>query len=430
MGRRFVIRRDRVRPALAAGIAASIAMTLFAPLPGVAETTLEFRDAFTNADYRGNDGTHNWSTWWIELGELTDPSAGSISVETVDCVSNACLSLGRSAGGDASVQRTFFSSGADSVTLSFDYQRHRLDPGGGTVRLLTSRNGYSNWVVVDSWQLTESDAARQFVSYDITAVASPFSTIRFELTGNANESHMNIDDVEVLVTYDTTAPPAFNQDLGDRDDEVGDTVSIDASASDPDSAALTYTASGLPAGVAIDPDSGLISGTITSAVGSPLDVEIVVTDPDDNGDTDSFVWTVTAPPTTTTTTMPPTTTTVPPTTTTVPPTTTTVPPTTTTVPPTTTTVPPTTTTTVPPQPPQPPCPQPQPPCPQPQPRCPQPRQRRCDRKPVHQRPRRPPRPDDDDTRDDDRPDHDHPASGDRPGAAHHDHHGPARTDHA
>jgi hypothetical protein len=185
------------------------------------------------------------------------------------------------------------------------------------------------------------------VSYDITAVASPFSTIRFELTDNANESHMNIDDVEVRVTYDTTAPPAFNQDLGDRSDVVGDTVSIDASAGDPDSPDLSYTASGLPEGVAIDSDSGLISGTITSAVGSPLDVKIVVDDPDDNRDVDTFVWTVTAPVTTTTT----------------------------------TTVPATTTTTSL-QPPQPPS--LQPPQPPPSPR----RRRRCDRKPFHPRRRR------------------------------------------
>jgi hypothetical protein len=206
-------------------------------------------------------------------------------------------------------------------------------------------------VEIDTWQLTESDAGQQSASYELMAGASAFSMIRFELTGNDNDSYMDIDNVSVRVTYGTTAPPAFDQDLGDRSSFVGETVSIDASASDPDSPVLTYEANGLPDGVTIDSDTGLISGTITSAVGSPLDVEIVVTDPDDNGDTDTFVWTVTAPPTTTT--VPPTTT-APPTTappTTAPPTTTTTvsPATTTTVPPatTTTTLPPTTTTTTP-----------------------------------------------------------------------------------
>jgi hypothetical protein len=345
MGWRLVVRRSRVRLALAIGVAAGLVVSLFAPLPGVAETTLVYRDEFRDVAYWGDDGTALWSIWWIELGEFPDPSDGSISVESEYCASGTCLSLGRSAGNDASIIRTFNSHEADSITLSFDYERVRVDPGGGTVRLLVSTTGLSDWQLVDSWSLTASDGGQQSASYDITAAASPFSTLKFELTGNDNASQMTVDNVEVRVFYEASAPPAFGQDIGDQSNLVGDTVSIDASATDPDSPDLTYAATGLPDGVTIDADTGLVSGTIASATGSPLDVEIVVADPESNSDTDTFEWTVTAPPTTTTSVPPTTTTTVSATTTTAPSTTTTAPSTTTTVSATTTTAPSATTTT-------------------------------------------------------------------------------------
>jgi hypothetical protein len=68
-------------------------------------------------------------------------------------------------------------------------------------------------------------------------------------------------------------------------------VQVVASDSDP-SQTLSYEASGLPAGLSIDPAAGLISGTPTTAEVNSVVVTVVDTTGAGNGV--SFTWTVTA----------------------------------------------------------------------------------------------------------------------------------------
>jgi hypothetical protein len=79
----------------------------------------------------------------------------------------------------------------------------------------------------------------------------------------------NINDAPTVVA--TTGNQAFNQ---------GDTVSLDASAAfdDPDGDTLTYSASGLPANLSINPDTGLVTGDLTNddAIAGP-DYAVVMT---------------------------------------------------------------------------------------------------------------------------------------------------------
>ena len=72
-------------------------------------------------------------------------------------------------------------------------------------------------------------------------------------------------------------------------------INLDAGATDLDGDALTYAASGLPAGLSIDTASGLISGTIafSAAAGSPYSGRVTVRDGTTVDATDSFEWTVT-----------------------------------------------------------------------------------------------------------------------------------------
>ena len=85
------------------------------------------------------------------------------------------------------------------------------------------------------------------------------------------------------------SPPTI-ESPGPQIDAVGDDVSLQISASDPTNDALTYSASGLPAGLAIGATSGVISGTLVAAG----NWDVVVTVNDGKGGTASagFTWTV------------------------------------------------------------------------------------------------------------------------------------------
>jgi hypothetical protein len=88
--------------------------------------------------------------------------------------------------------------------------------------------------------------------------------------------------------------PGIN-DPGDQIDDEGDVISLQIEAVDPNGDDLTYEATNLPDGLSIDPDSGLISGTIsyTASVSSPYDpVTVTVTDTDTNSSFVEFMWTV------------------------------------------------------------------------------------------------------------------------------------------
>jgi uncharacterized repeat protein (TIGR01451 family) len=84
-------------------------------------------------------------------------------------------------------------------------------------------------------------------------------------------------------------------DPGDQVNTVGDTVSLALSATDAGSGTLTYVATGLPAGLSLNPSTGVISGTISSgatAIGS-YTTTIFVGDGTYSA-VDSLTWTITA----------------------------------------------------------------------------------------------------------------------------------------
>jgi hypothetical protein len=75
-------------------------------------------------------------------------------------------------------------------------------------------------------------------------------------------------------------------------DQAGDSVSVALSATDPDGDQLFYDAAGLPDGVFVDTDTGVISGTISPWIGGTYTVTASVTD-GVNTTTTTFNWVVT-----------------------------------------------------------------------------------------------------------------------------------------
>ncbi len=84
--------------------------------------------------------------------------------------------------------------------------------------------------------------------------------------------------------------------IGDRNDKEGTVVSFQVMANDPDGDTLTYAAPGLPSGISINTQTGLISGTIAANSANTYPIVVTVTDgriPEGKATT-AFTWVVTS----------------------------------------------------------------------------------------------------------------------------------------
>ncbi len=101
-------------------------------------------------------------------------------------------------------------------------------------------------------------------------------------------------------TWLTTAPPAnvapvvYNP--GTQSSLRGSIVSLSPLAADPEGDALTWSATGLPAGLSINATSGQISGTVLTTAATSSGVTLTVRDPAGLTGSVSFTWNTTAAP--------------------------------------------------------------------------------------------------------------------------------------
>ena len=109
-----------------------------------------------------------------------------------------------------------------------------------------------------------------------------------------------IKGIEIIDLNDGTGGPVNNAptiaSINDQTNIIEDPVSLQVTASDSDGDTLSYSATGLPAGLSINTSSGLISGDIAfgTDTSSPYSVTVTVTDdgePEESANT-SFAWTV------------------------------------------------------------------------------------------------------------------------------------------
>ncbi len=85
--------------------------------------------------------------------------------------------------------------------------------------------------------------------------------------------------------------PSFDSAIGNQTNNEGDSVSLSASASDPDGDTLNYSATELPDGISINAGTGAITGTLSSTSAGSYTVEVNVSD-GSLSDTQNFDWTV------------------------------------------------------------------------------------------------------------------------------------------
>ena len=150
-----------------------------------------------------------------------------------------------------------------------------------------------------------ADQAHGYIHYDSAACAIvgsfPNLWVSIDsqlLTIDARVFDANTNDFQDVFFYWSPVPGfSVSNFLGDRTSQVRDSVSFPAaSISNPAGHSFSVTATGLPAGLAIDPDTGLISGTVAdnADAGSPYDVTVSVIDAtySDYSASSSFQWTV------------------------------------------------------------------------------------------------------------------------------------------
>jgi len=198
----------------------------------------------------------------------------------------------------------------DSYTTSEDtpitvniIDTNDLDPDGDV--LVVDAAALPDGTVLPVGEAVEIPQGMLTLMADGTVTLDPhpdtFGSVIFGYTisdgqGGTDVATVTIDVTPVndtpVVTPSTPAEPA----LPPQSHFDGDDVSVPTSDpfSDVDDDPLSFVASGLPEGLTIDPQTGVITGTLphdASAEG-PYDVIVTATDPDGENVSTAFVWTV------------------------------------------------------------------------------------------------------------------------------------------
>ncbi|MFN8109208.1 MAG: putative Ig domain-containing protein [Thermoleophilia bacterium] len=162
---------------------------------------------------------------------------------------------------------------------------------------------------------TDPDLPADTLTYSLVGAPAGASIdpVTGAFTWTPSEAQGPADHTLAVVVTDADSPPASDSEiitvtvtevnrapvlspLTDRTSGEGDAVSLPLTALDPDipDQPLTWSATGLPPGLAIDPTTGVISGTIPvgAAAGGPYTTTVTVTDPGGLSDRATFAWTV------------------------------------------------------------------------------------------------------------------------------------------
>ncbi|MEH6771667.1 malectin domain-containing carbohydrate-binding protein, partial [Maribacter arcticus] len=136
----------------------------------------------------------------------------------------------------------------------------------------------------------------------LTSVKYIIGIVATDIIGSSYASTLgSTSPIAVSIADANTAPIFINSNIGDQIDNELDVISLSAAANDNESNSISYTQTGLPDGLTIDTNTGLISGTIaagTSTGGSANSgiYPISVTATDDGipslFTTQTFSWTV------------------------------------------------------------------------------------------------------------------------------------------
>ncbi len=158
-------------------------------------------------DFTGSDGSLDWSaSSWDERSEGDGPCAGLTQIGDDPVVPEAGshrLILNERLSG---VSRTVDLSALANATLSFDYRRDNY-PTTGDRFLIEVHDGIgSGWIELDSISGIANDPAYLSASYDISALATASTRIRFSTEGFNTVQTLYLDNIKI--SEEAAAPVA------------------------------------------------------------------------------------------------------------------------------------------------------------------------------------------------------------------------------
>ena len=280
------------------------APTLVAPLPARSDAEGEPVSLDLSGDFADADGdTLTYTATGLPAGLTLDPATGVVSGTLAADASlgapyTVIITATDPAGASASASFTWnisnpaplavndLATTAEDTPVTISVLANDVDPDGDPLTVIAATAANGAVTINPDGTLTYTPAAN-FAGSD---------TISYTISdGQGGTSTANVT-VTVTAVNDT---PVVTTPLPARSGADGETVSLAAGPSfaDPDGDVLSFAATGLPAGLAIDPATGLITGTIApdASAASPYTVTITATDPTGATVSTSFSWTIANP---------------------------------------------------------------------------------------------------------------------------------------
>ncbi|HEX8866389.1 MAG TPA: putative Ig domain-containing protein, partial [Lentzea sp.] len=236
----------------------------------------------------GNGGFENGTTPWtqtagvISTATTAEPAHGGTQV--------AWLGGDGTTHTDTLSQSVTLPAGCTSATLTYWLHIDTKETTTGTqYDKLSVQIGSTT---LASYSNLDKNTGYVQKSFDVSAYLG--QTVTLKVTGTEDVSLVTnflLDDLALTTAGSAQNPSVTNP--GNQTTPAGQAVSLQIQATDPQGDPLTYSATGLPAGLSID-TAGKISGTPTTSGTST--VTVTAKDPAGNSGSATFTWTVGAPP--------------------------------------------------------------------------------------------------------------------------------------